>query len=138
LFVFDARNPEDLRAATAWPGPDTLLAANKIDLARYADLPKEAFPISALTGEGIDRLLTALGERVAQNYRIEGPVLTRARHRQALEHCLVSLRRSRCVELAELRAEDLRLAMRSLGRITGAVDVEDLLEVIFHDFCIGK
>ena len=38
----------------------------------------------------------------------------------------------------ELRAEDLRLALRSLGRITGAVDVEDLLDMIFRDFCIGK
>jgi tRNA modification GTPase len=109
-----------------------------MDLARCADFPQEAFPISALTGEGIDRLLTALGERVAQNYRIEGPALTRARHRQALEDCLASLQRSRRAELSELRAEDLRLATRSLGRITGAVDVEDLLDIIFRDFCIGK
>lgn len=138
LFVFDARRPEDAHAATAWPGPDTFLAANKMDLARCADLPKEALPISALTGEGVDRLLTALGERVSQNYRIEGPVLTRARHRQALEDCLASLQSSRQAELPELRAEDLRLATRSLGRITGAVDVEDLLDVIFRDFCIGK
>jgi len=96
------------------------------------------FPISALTGEGIDALLSALGERVAQTYRIEAPVLTRARHRQALEEAVSSLRRALGAALPELRAEDLRLALRSLGRITGTVDVEDLLDMIFRDFCIGK
>jgi tRNA modification GTPase len=137
LFVFDASDPAEAAGAATWPGPDTILVANKIDLVRPADLPG-AFPISALTGEGVDSLLTALGERVAQNYRIEAPVLTRARHRHALEEAATSLRRSLGAPLAELRAEDLRLALRSLGRITGAVDVEDLLDVIFRDFCIGK
>jgi tRNA modification GTPase len=94
--------------------------------------------ISALTGEGVDGLLSALGERVAQTYRIEAPVLTRARHRQALEDAARSLRRALSAVLPELRAEDLRLALRSLGHITGTVDVEDLLDVIFCDFCIGK
>jgi tRNA modification GTPase len=83
-------------------------------------------------------LLGALGERVADSYRIEAPMLTRARHRQSLEDATASLRRSLSAPLPELRAEDLRLALRSLSRITGAVDVEDLLDVIFRDFCIGK
>jgi tRNA modification GTPase len=139
LFVFDARCPEEARGAAAWPGPDTILVANKIDLVpARRDLPNAALPISALTGEGIDGLLSALGQRVARTYRIEAPVLTRARHRQALEETAASLRRSLSATLPELRAEDLRLARRSLGHITGAVDVEDLLDVIFRDFCIGK
>jgi tRNA modification GTPase len=138
LFVFDARHPAEARGACAWPGPDTLLVANKIDLVSSRGLPSWALPISALTGEGIEALLSALAERVAQNYRIEAPLLTRARHRQSLEEATTSLRRSLDAVLPELRAEDLRLALRSLGRITGAVDVEDLLDVIFRDFCIGK
>jgi tRNA modification GTPase len=155
LFVFDIAQPADAAGASAWPGADTILVANKIDLAPTAEtdlsppappvsalpisaLPISALPISALTAEGIDRLLTVLGERVAQTYRIEAPVLTRARHRQALEEAAAALRRSCSAALPELRAEDLRLALRSLGRITGAVDVEDLLDVIFRDFCIGK
>ena len=101
-------------------------------------LPAEAIPISALTGEGVDALLTGLGDRVAESYRIEAPVLTRTRHRQALEEAAASLQRALGAPLPELRAEDLRLALRSLGRITGTVDVEDLLDVIFRDFCIGK
>jgi tRNA modification GTPase len=116
------------------------LVANKIDFAPLPgpDFPPAGLPVSALTGEGVDTLLMVLGERVAQTYRIEAPVLTRARHRQALEEAGASLRRSFSAQLPELRAEDLRLALRSLGRITGAVDVEDLLDVIFRDFCIGK
>jgi tRNA modification GTPase len=138
LFVFDTAHPADATGAAAWP--DTIPVANKIDLVPLPgpDSPIAALPVSALTGEGIDGLLTVLRERVAQTYRIEAPVLTRARHRQALEEAAASLRRSFSAPLPELRAEDLRLALRSLGRITGAVDVEDLLDVIFRDFCIGK
>jgi tRNA modification GTPase len=140
LFVFEAGAPGDAAGAAAWPGPDTFLVANKIDLVERArfDIPHGAFPLSALTGEGLDPLLSALADRVGQNYRIEAPVLTRARHRQALEEAVVALRRSLSALLPELRAEDLRLALRNLGRITGAVDVEDLLDFIFRDFCIGK
>jgi tRNA modification GTPase len=139
LFVFDARHPGDTRRGSAWAGASTILVANKIDLVSdRSELPSSALPVSALTGEGIDALLSTLGQRVTQSYRIEAPLLTRARHRQALEEAVASLRRSVSATLPELRAEDLRLALRSLGRITGAVDVEDLLDVIFRDFCIGK
>jgi tRNA modification GTPase len=140
LFVFDALCPDQANGSAAWPGPDTLLIANKIDLAtpQRITLSPAAIPVSAMTGEGIDALLAALAERVREAQQIERPVLTRARHRQALEEAIAALHRSRAALLPELRAEDLRLALRSLGRITGAVDVEDLLDVIFRDFCIGK
>ena len=83
-------------------------------------------------------MIAALASRIAQTYDTAAPVLTRARHREALETALAALHRSLAAELPELRAEDLRLAWRSLGRITGRVDVEDLLDVIFADFCLGK
>ena len=66
------------------------------------------------------------------------PSLTRLRHRQALEECLSSLDRFDQAPDPELAAEDVRLAARALGRITGRVDVEDILDVVFGDFCIGK
>jgi tRNA modification GTPase len=172
LFVFDARSSGQMHGAGAWPGPDTILVANKIDLLPEAPHPNPlpasgeregpakregegqqptgverfcrqqlragSIPVSALTGEGVDGLLSALGERVTQTYRVEAPVLTRARHRQALEEAAAALRRALQAPLPELRAEDLRLALRSLGWITGTVGVEDLLDVIFRDFCIGK
>src|SRR5205807_8576781 len=140
LFVFDATRPEDAQGAAAWPGPDTLLVANKIDLASGRDAPPlaRAIPVSALTGEGLPKLIAALSSRVARIYDGTAPLLTRARHREALETALEGLQRSLAADLPELRAEDLRLAWRSLGRITGRVDVEDLLDVIFRDFCLGK
>jgi tRNA modification GTPase len=143
LFVFDATRPEDAGGAVAWPGPDTLLVANKIDLAAHRDgtpagaIPG-AIPVSALTGVGLPALIAALASRVAETYDAAAPVLTRARHREALETAAAALKRSLSAALPELRAEDLRLAWRSLGRITGRVDVEDLLDVIFRDFCLGK
>ena len=208
LFVYDALHPEDAAGAAAWPGPDTILVANKIDLLpeiplrpsggrgwgpsssdgreRWAcgsavesptspqpslphgaergdepaavdyDCPEirgspcimevedeqraasPSFPVSTVTGEGLDTLLTALAARIAAIYRIEAPVLTRTRHRQALEDAAAALDRALTAQFPELRAEDLRLALRSLGHITGTVEVEDLLDIIFRDFCLGK
>jgi tRNA modification GTPase len=138
LFVFDARKPQDAEAAAAWPGPETLLVANKIDLAPNFSPPDGTLAVSALTGGGFPALIEALTGRIAATYAVGAPLLTRARHREALEIARGALARSLDAGLPELRAEDLRLAWRALGRITGQVDVEDLLDVIFAEFCIGK
>jgi tRNA modification GTPase len=140
LFVYDARHPADAEGAAAWPEDATIRVANKIDLLprACASLPVDAVPVSALTGDGVEALLVGLGDAVAKTYRNAAPTLTRARHRAALEDAATAFERSLRAPLPELRAEDLRLAWRSLGRITGGVDVEDLLDVIFRDFCIGK
>jgi tRNA modification GTPase len=104
------------------------------------------FKLSAVTGEGFDRLLAQLA-RHAEGFLAgaEQAVVTRERHRRALEDVLATLRRARGGELGgedllaqELLAEELRIAARALGRLTGRVDVEDILDVIFRDFCIGK
>ena len=124
-------------------GENPLFVTNKIDLHR-PEAPlrvagRRALEISAVTGEGLDRLLVALRHRIDERFSAgEAPVLTRARHRAALEECAAALRGAENAALAELMAEDLRLAVRALGRITGRVGVEDLLAVIFADFCIGK
>jgi len=71
----------------------------------------------------------------------ESALITRERHRRALQDTLTALRRALVPELAareDLLAEELRLAAHALGRLTGRVDVEDILDVIFRDFCIGK
>ncbi len=140
LFVFDAsRAGQAAGAQPHGPAGETLLIANKIDLAGdRATLPPGAVAVSALTGDGIAALVETLARRIAADYDLAAPLLTRARHREALEAALGALQRSLAALLPELRAEDLRLAWRSLGRITGQVDVEDLLDVIFADFCIGK
>jgi tRNA modification GTPase len=125
------------------PEPQTLLVANKTDLLPGAVLPPGAYGISCRTGEGIGTLLAGLAERARGLVAVgEAPLLTRARHREAVkaaqdavERCLDGAGRGR--ELA-LLAEDLRLAARAIGRITGAVGVEDVLDRIFATFCIGK
>jgi len=99
------------------------------------------FAISASRGDGIAELISAL-VGFAQNYfgSGEGGLISRERQRKLLEQTVVSLRRSISVieQGEELAAEDLRIAARSLGQLLGRVDVEDLLDVIFRDFCIGK
>ena len=66
------------------------------------------------------------------------PPLTRARHRAALLEAGALLEAAERADLPELRGEDLRLAMRAIGRITGHVGVEDILDTVFSTFCIGK
>ena len=95
--------------------------------------------ISCRTGAGIDALSDDLTKVVADRYGLAGaPVMTRERHRQAVQECRDNLGRFLEVDDIELAAEDLRLAVRALGRVTGRVDVEDVLDVVFRDFCIGK
>lgn len=126
---------------------DTLVVVNKTDLGRVGGAPeldgRAAIPISALTGQGIEDLLTALEERVSERFGVAAtPSLTRIRHRQALTEAEEALSRAMAGAASgtdlELAAEDLRLAVRALGRITGRVDVEAILDVVFRDFCIGK
>ena len=100
------------------------------------------FNLSATTGEGFDVLLGQLA-RYAEAFLAgsESALVTRERHRRALEETLAALRRAQSADVAakeDLLAEELRIAARVLGRLTGRVDVEDILEVIFRDFCIGK
>jgi tRNA modification GTPase len=109
-----------------------------------SDLPwpqrREGLQISAKTGEGLGTLVEALSHRIKQRLESKGesPPLTRARHRHALEQAADALTRALAAREIELMAEDLRLALRALGRITGRVDIEELLDVVFRDFCIGK
>ena len=88
-----------------------------------------------------DRLVSAehLAAHVRALTQAEGPPpLTRARHRAALEEAVASLERALEAPHPELRGEDLRLALRALGRLTGQVGVEDILDSVFRQFCIGK
>ena len=86
-------------------------------------------------------LQSMLQQKVQQKLESDGaPLLTRPRHRRALAEALGALRHGleAPADRPELLAEDLRLAMRAIGRITGRVDVEELLDFVFRDFCIGK
>ena len=154
LVVFDASCAPDLASIAQLEGKgdgcgagDHVFAiANKADL---VDAPPEAIGgvsalgISAKTGEGLPVLLRCLEDFAAETMAGgEGVALTRLRHRTALIDSADALDRAALVGVGagenELVAEDLRVAARALGRVTGRVDVEELLDVIFNDFCIGK
>ena len=95
--------------------------------------------VSARTGMGMDRLRDALAATARDITQSEGPPpLTRARHRAALSEAVARLEAGIVAPLPELRGEDLRLALRAIGRVTGAVGVEDILDSVFRQFCIGK
>ncbi len=129
-----------------WTVTDTatpdLKVVTKLDVTT-ADTPQGSriYGLSAVTGEGLDRFVEGLTNLVKVRYDPgEAPALTRHRHRAALEASHDALHRalSGADGMPELVAEDLRAAAHALGRITGRVDVEDLLDIVFRDFCVGK
>ncbi|CAA7621109.1 tRNA uridine-5-carboxymethylaminomethyl(34) synthesis GTPase MnmE [Magnetospirillum sp. SS-4] len=119
----------------------TLVVANKADIGACPDrvAGRPVLAVSARTGQGIDAMVRALEDRVAARFAVtSAPMLTRVRHRAAVEECREALARFDPRAGAELAAEDLRLAARAIGRITGRIEVDDILDVIFREFCIGK
>ena len=143
IAVFDSADEPAFSAAGDIVDENTVVVLNKTDLGPpsfQAGPPAlQVHAASVLTGQGMEALLDGLREAVADRIGLAAqPALTRARHREALSECHEALRRALDADLPELAAEDVRLAVRALGRITGRVDVEDLLDVIFRDFCIGK
>ena len=125
-------------ATERWSPARDIVVVNKTDLVAVDDPGVVA--LSTRSGTGLPRLLSRL-EASAEAAMQEGagaPPLTRARHREALLECQASLGRALGAPEVALAAEDLRLALRALGRITGTVRLDELLDVIFRDFCIGK
>jgi tRNA modification GTPase len=139
LLLLDGSSPEPFEGLPSGiAGGASLTVWNKSDLPWPA--PRKGLHLSLKTGEGFEQVLAAVEAKVAERLDLprEAPVLTRARHRYALEQAVAALRRALAASETELFAEDLRLAARWLGRITGRIDIEELLDVIFRDFCIGK
>ncbi|MBL8670618.1 MAG: tRNA uridine-5-carboxymethylaminomethyl(34) synthesis GTPase MnmE [Alphaproteobacteria bacterium] len=131
--------------------PDSIRLVNdaSVVVVSKADLPGSrrivpgisvpVLPVSTRTGEGLDALLGHLATVAEAALGGSGAVaLTRARHRAAIGDCQGAVRRALAQADMVLRAEDLRLALRALGRVVGQVDVEDVLDLIFREFCIGK
>ena len=126
------------------PNPEyDLVVLNKMDLAPKDLRKKEMLAISLKDEIGLDELLNGLKKTVSKRMASHEPaVITRIRHREALQSSLNSMRSAKTAllfgEEPEIVAEELRAATKSLGRVVGAVDVEDLLDIVFGDFCIGK
>lgn len=111
----------------------------------------ETARVSCLTGDGVDAFVTTLTRVVARKCAVDATAsstddddtdalaITRSRHRVNLSRCVDALASALAADVPlELRAEELKSAARALARVTGAYDVEDVLDVVFSDFCIGK
>jgi tRNA modification GTPase len=143
------------RAKTA----DLVLALEAVDSSPQSTLPAEGMPVlriwtkcdlapppsgfegivlSATTSEGVGDLLDVLAREAGRGVGDGSALVTRERHRRALTDAVAAIDRGREDGGPELLAEDLRLALRALGRVTGRVGVEDILDRVFSTFCIGK
>ncbi|MDF2689871.1 MAG: tRNA uridine(34) 5-carboxymethylaminomethyl synthesis GTPase MnmE [Microvirga sp.] len=128
------------------PGTDAPPARRLLKVGTKADLNRSRHDcdllVSAATGEGIPDLIDRLQKEAEEAMSQGDAILTRERHRKALERahaCLVNGRELLTTAgPLELAAEEVRLASRAVGEITGRVDVEDVLDRLFSSFCIGK
>ena len=154
LWVVDASAPEPTNPPEWLEGADgrsVWSVFNKCDLveegkaALFAGNPLfmgACYCVSAATGAGIESLVAGIAEHAARVFGTAGPAaITRERHRADLAACREALgwaleHGARMEE--DIVAEGLRLAARALGRLVGCVDVEDVLDAIFRDFCVGK
>ena len=144
IFLFDAENtlPEIFAEYTLTSGK-YMLVANKTDKLTDAQKQflrnKECVLISAKYGENISEITNRLGAYFESIYELgAAQLMTRNRYREALEDCLENLQRFNLQKEIELAAEDIRLACRAIGKITGRVEVDEILDKIFSRFCIGK
>jgi tRNA modification GTPase len=145
LVLFDGSQLPELDAESG-----ALLTANSIALLTKSEClmtpapdqigTRPALAISAHTGDGMDALLDALKTYVAEEFaaHAHAPLITRERHRASLIIALQHLQSFLLCNAQELACEELRLAASEIGKITGIIAVDELLDHIFRDFCIGK
>lgn len=145
VWLTDIHAPEPLLPDEIRQAADrTLLVLNKTDLAIGAPqptLPDDMIAISVKTGAGLDLLTTRIGAIAAARIgNPDEPAITQDRHRRLVTSCVTELEAflDGDANQVELRAEELRRAASALGRITGRIDVEDVLDAVFSRFCIGK
>ncbi len=140
LALVDAQNYPKLDVLTQSAieqNPNHWVVWNKNDLTSKKQL--EGYSICALTGKGLDVLWKDIANFITcEMGDTQSMMVTHERYKESLRECLACLRRSLTSSALELRAEDMRLATQSLGKITGRVCVDELLDIIFSQFCIGK
>lgn len=146
IAVFDAADmPSPDATAMAQVDDETLIVINKTDTAPDWKLPpqwqgrSDVHALSLHRGEGVDDLLKALENRISGLFFSEtSPIITRTRHRRAIERCVAHLDAFLAGGPVELIGEELRLGVYAMASVTGRVDVDEILGEIFSSFCIGK
>jgi len=134
IFLIDAKNPV-LRADLI--DENTIIVVNKIDLESFNF--DGAVEISLTNNVNTTQLLKKLAEKILELIPNQNsPLITQERYRSALRNSVGNLESFSLEKNIELAAEDLRMTAREIGKITGKVDIENILDVIFSRFCIGK
>ncbi len=140
IFLYDS---EDIFEPSHYCRDGDIIAANKSDIRTSMNVSRETIQISAKTGQGLEILMEQIESRLTDLGGSSGsPVITRTRHRQGIISGLDALNQAKlALEQgygAELVAEDVRVASRYLGMLTGHIDAESVLGAVFSSFCIGK
>ena len=139
VWIYDAREPFESDQVK----PGDLVVSNKSDLVDPKSVSRETLLISAKLGQGVEAIEAAIVERLSElTNSVAAPIITRARHRQGLERALahleIAIAHLKSGMGAEFVSEEVRLARRDLGTLTGHVDPESVLGAVFSSFCIGK
>jgi tRNA modification GTPase len=123
-----------------------ILVLNKIDVKSsnkfLEDKIYKPIRISAKKNIGISNLVKTISKKIDDHFMVnEDNIISRQRHTKSLENTVFFIERclnKKTIDQIDMAAEDLRLAVRNLGEVVGYVNVEELLDRIFKDFCIGK
>lgn len=139
IWLFEG--PEGLDQTPVKPGD--LVVANKVDLGRPENVSRETLQIAAKVGLGIEALEEEIITRLSRlTHGAGAPMITRARHRQGIErarkHLEAALSHLKMGVGSEFISEDVRLASRELGQLTGHIEPDEVLGAVFSSFCIGK
>ena len=146
LAVFDGSKENFDEETLKQTDDKTLIIINKQDITTKENKEKaklkfgeNAVFISTENETDIKYLLDLIENKVRSELEVrEAPAMTQLRHKELLQKTLEALTRAEKDIEVDLKAEDLRLAARYLGKITGSIDVEEILDVVFKEFCIGK
>ena len=145
LFIFDHTKKIDKKILNLYD-QKSILVFNKIDIKKSNNFSEnkiyKPIRISVKKNIGISTLLKIISRKIDDHFKVnEDNIISRERHRKNLENTVFFIEKclnKKSINQIDLAAEDLRLAVRSLGEIVGYVNVEELLDRIFKDFCIGK
>jgi len=136
IYLFDANNPILDHSLI---DEHTILVENKIDLKSQNEININTVQISLAKNINTKNLIKKIEEKIQQIVpNNDSPLITQERYRIALQNSVTNLEKFSLEKNIELAAEDLRMTAREIGKITGKIDIDNILDVIFSRFCIGK
>ena len=139
LVLFDGAEWPKLDKATGELLDDASIAiVSKSDLVKNRGSEKNLIFLSTKTGEGVDTLVKLLEQKIVSSFSAGTAFITRNRHRALLSEADAALTKALGKAPLEITCEEIRQAALAVGKITGKIQVDDVLDVIFKQFCIGK